>query len=93
MFDFVLRQMRALVREERYFVTPHSDDELVADDLTIFDVEHCVLTVRIVERQRDPELDLWKYVIEGSAIAGSAMVTVAAFGARGKLVIITAFAL
>ena len=45
--------MREFVRESRYVMTAHGRQEMHADDLTVFDVEHCVLTGRIIERQRD----------------------------------------
>lgn len=53
MFDRTLRRMRELVRTSRYVMTVHGHEEMVADHLTVFDVEHCILTGEIVERQKD----------------------------------------
>lgn len=50
MFDRVLRRMRELVRTSRYVRTVHGHEEMEADELTFFDVEHCILTGKIVER-------------------------------------------
>ena len=61
-----------------------------ADDLTVFDVEHCILTGRVIERQRDPESRDWKYLVLGDTLARGSAVTVAKIGA-GKLVIITVY--
>ena len=51
MFDRVLRRMRELVRTSRYVLTVHGHEEMEADQLTVFDVEHCILTGKVVERQ------------------------------------------
>ena len=53
MFDRVLRRMQALVRASEYVVTLHGHEEMEADGLTVYDVEHVILSGRIVERQRD----------------------------------------
>ncbi len=53
MFDRILRRMRELVRTSRYVMTLHGEEEMKADRLTVFDVEHCILTGEIVGRQKD----------------------------------------
>lgn len=53
MLESVLRRLRTEVRNRRYVVTVHADEEMDEDGLTIFDVESAVLTGRIVEQQRD----------------------------------------
>jgi hypothetical protein len=50
MLDRVLARIRRLVLERRYVVALHADDELDADDLAIYDLEHIVLTGEIVEK-------------------------------------------
>ena len=52
-FDLILRRMRGLIRVSLYILTVHGADEMEAAGLSIFDVEHCVLTGRIAKRQRD----------------------------------------
>ena len=61
------------------------------DELTIFDVERCLLTGRIVERQRDRQRGEWKYLVQGQTLDSSAMVVVAKIGPTGRLVILTVY--
>ena len=93
MFDRVLRRMRNLVRTSRYVMTVHGHEELDADRLSVFDVEHCILTGAIVERQKDPRTGEWKYLVQGSTLGGGRAVVVAKVGATGNLVIITLYLL
>jgi hypothetical protein len=83
--------MRELVRTSRYVASTHAADEMEADGLTIFDVEHCVLTGRIVQRQRDMISGEWKYLIEGKTLGDERAVVVAKISPTGKLVIITVY--
>lgn len=66
MFDRILRRVRELVRTNRYVMTLHGVEEMEADGLFAFDVESCIMTGRIVERQRDREANEWKYLVQGS---------------------------
>jgi len=90
-FDRVLRRMRELVRTSRYVMTVHGHEEMEADRLTVFDVEHCILTGEIVERQKDLRTGEWKYLVEGETLSGHRAVVVSTVGATGKLVIITVY--
>jgi hypothetical protein len=63
MFEKLLHQMREKVRALQYVMTLHAEEEMDSDDLSIFDVEHTILTGRIVERQKDNETSEWKYLI------------------------------
>ena len=76
MFDRVLRRIRELVRTSRYVMTVHGHEEMDADQLTVFDVEHCILTGEIVERQTDLRTGEWKYLIEGETLSGDRAVAV-----------------
>lgn len=51
MFERILERMRHLVRDRQYVLTTHGQDAMEDDELTMFDVERCVLAGRIVERQ------------------------------------------
>lgn len=93
MFDAILRKMRDLVQTSRYIMTLHAVDEMEADGLTVFDVEHCVLTGEIVDRQRDRRTEEWKYLVSGRTLDGAEVVVVARIGLTGKLVIITVYSL
>jgi len=45
-YDAELKRMRELIRTRRYVMTLHAEDEMDADDLTIFDIESAILTAR-----------------------------------------------
>jgi hypothetical protein len=83
--------MRELVRTGQYIASTHATDEMEADGLTIFDVEHCVLTGKIIMRQRDQVTREWKYIIEGDSILDERMQVVAKIAPTGKLVFITVY--
>jgi hypothetical protein len=83
--------MRELVRTSRYVATPHAVEEMEADGLTIFDVEHCILTGKTVESQRDRQTGERKYVIEGTSLHDDLARIVAKIAPTGKLVIITVY--
>ena len=91
MFDRILRRMRELVRTNSYVVTAHCLDEMEADGLSVFDLEHCLLVGEIIERQKDRETGEWKYRILGGTLNGQRMVVVAKIGPAGKLIIITVY--
>ena len=91
MFERVLRRMRKLVRESAYILTVHGQDAMEDDDLTIFDVERCFLSGRIIEREGDRRTGEWKYLVSGETTEGEEMVAVAKIGRRGRLVIVTVY--
>lgn len=91
MFDRVLKRVRELIRTRQYVVTLHADDEMLADGLTVYDVESVVLTGQIVERQKDRVSSEWKYVVGGQSLAGDATRVVVKFGPTGMAVFITVF--
>ncbi len=51
-------------------MTLHAEEEMDADALTIFDVEHVILTGSVVERQKDRLAGEWKYLVNGESIPG-----------------------
>lgn len=83
--------MRDKIRAGDYVMTLHGDEELDADDLSVFDVERCVLTGKIIERQKDRQTGEIKYRILGSMVSGNLMEVVAKLGPTGRLFIITAY--
>ena len=87
-----LPRIRELIRAGRYVVTTHASEEMEADGLTLYDLEHCLLAGRIVERQRDRETGEWKFLVQGPAWSGHRAMVVVKFGPTGKLVVITAYA-
>jgi hypothetical protein len=83
--------MRELVRQGRYVVTTHADDEAEEDGLSILDVESAILTGAIAERQRDRETREWKYVVRGQTPHGRGVLVVAKFGLVSRLYILTVY--
>jgi len=82
-----------LVKDSRYVLTIHAVDEMEADGLTVYDVEHCILSGKIVARQRDRERGEWKYIVEGRALDRARLAVVAKIGPMGRVVIITVYLL
>ncbi len=74
-------------------MTLHAEEEMEADDLTVYDIERCILTGRIVERQKDRGTGAWKYVIHGKTTDGVPAAVVAKLGPTGKAVVLTVFVL
>lgn len=93
MFDHILQRMHKRIRTREYVMTSHARDEMKNDVLNIFDVEHCILTGEIIDREIDDRTGEWKYRILGTTITGPAVEVIAKFGTTGKLVIITIYAL
>lgn len=91
MFDRVLKQMRDKIRTRRYVVTLHAEEEMADDDVSIYDVEHAILTGKIIERQKDRQMGEWKYLIQGHPLSGDDLVVVGKIGPTGKLIIITVY--
>jgi hypothetical protein len=91
MFDHILKDMRDRIRKLEYIMSIHADDEMNNDCLTIFDIERCILTVKILERQRDKITAEWKYRINGKSLSGGEVEVIAKLSPTGKLVIITVY--
>ena len=91
MFDGVLKRMQEGIRTRQYVMTLHAEEEMDADNLSIFDIERGILTGTIIERQKDRDSAEWKYLIEGRTIAEKRLIVVAKLGISGKLVIITVY--
>lgn len=93
MFKRILDRMRLCIQKRYYVMTLHAEEEMDADELTIYDVESAVLTGRIVERQKDKETGEWKYKLRGITGGSDEVELVVKFGATGKLVVITVYLL
>jgi hypothetical protein len=85
--------MRNKIRTGDYVMTLHAEEEIDAEELSIFDVERCILTGKIIERQKDRETGETKYRVLGSMVSGDLMEVIAKFGPTGKLFIITAYSI
>jgi len=60
-FERILTEIRDKIRLRQYIMTAHAEEEMNDDELSIFDLERCVLTGEIAERQKDKETGEWKY--------------------------------
>ncbi|OVE80483.1 hypothetical protein BVY01_00205 [bacterium I07] len=72
-------------------MTIHAEEEMDDDGLTIFDIERCVLTGEIIERNKDTVTAEWKYTIEGNTVIGEKIGIIGKISVTRKLVIITVY--
>ncbi len=91
MFDRILKEMRGKIRRREYIMSIHAEEEMDDDGLSIFDVEGCILTGKILERQKDKATSEWKYRINGQSLSGDEVEVVTKLSPTGKLVIITVY--
>ncbi|HVE59082.1 MAG TPA: DUF4258 domain-containing protein [Pyrinomonadaceae bacterium] len=91
MFEAIRDKMREKIRRLEYVMTIHAEEEMENDGFSIFDVENCILTGEIVERQKDRETDEWKYLSAGKTLDDTGIVVVAKLSLTDKLVIITVY--
>ncbi len=91
MFAKVRDKIREKVRNLEYVMTIHAEEEMVNDELSIFDIENGILTGEIVERQKDSETDEWKYLIAGKSFGDDDIIIVVKLSKTDKLVIITVY--
>jgi hypothetical protein len=73
-------------------MTLHASEEMEDDEFTIYDVERCILTGAIAERQNEAVLDERKYLVQGLTFSDRGISVVAKLCVTGKLVIITVYA-
>jgi Domain of unknown function (DUF4258) len=93
MHEDVLQRMRQSVRQERYRITYHADQEMYKDKLSDLDVERAVLNGRIVDRQKDYGSGEFKYLIQGKEYYGNSIIVVAKLLPSGWLVVVTVYRL
>ncbi|MCK4488590.1 MAG: DUF4258 domain-containing protein [Desulfobacterales bacterium] len=91
MFDRIMKRMREKIRTRQYVMTIHAEEEMDDDGLSVFDVERCILTGEIIERQKDRVTNEWKYLVEGKSIVDNNLIVVTKLGPTGKLVVITLY--
>ncbi len=91
MFDRALKQMRDMIRARRYIMTLHAEEEMTDDDVSVYDVEHVVLTGKIIERQKDRQTGEWKYLVQGCPHTGDDLVVVVKIGPTRRLIIVTVY--
>ena len=91
MFKGVLIGIREKIRNRQYIVTQHARKEMNDDELTTLDVEHGILTGKIIERQRDFEMFESKYRVLGESLDGVPIEAVVKISPTGKVVIVTVY--
>ncbi len=91
MFERILKTMREKIRINQYVMTLHAEEEMNYDNLTIFDIERCVLNGTIMERKRDIETGEWKYIVTGKSVSGNKVGIITKISITDKLVIITVY--
>jgi alkylhydroperoxidase family enzyme len=91
LFQHHLTIFREKIRLSQYLVSIHADEEMRDDDLSIYDIENCILTGQITERQKSELSGEWKYVIRGHSFDGDAVFVVVKERPIGKILIITVF--
>jgi len=90
-FERIRKVMREKIRKNEYIMTTHAEEEMNDDDLTIYDVESCMLNGKIIERERDNETGEWKYCLNGETLSGDTIEVIAKISPTGTLVIITVY--
>jgi len=93
MFDRIINIIREKIKTNQYIITLHAEEEMENDDLSILDIENCILNGIIFERHKDSETSEWKYTIIGNTISGDKVAIITKISMTGKLVIITVYKL
>lgn len=91
MFERILNRLRERIRAGRYVMTLHAEEEMDEDRLTIYDVEHGILTGTILERQKEKTTGEAKYRIKGRTVEDESIEILAKETPTDKLVIITVY--
>lgn len=83
--------MRRAIREQRYRISAHANEEMAEDFLMAADIEHIIQTGKIMQRfTKDPRGR--RYAVLGNAIDGREAYVVCRFLLSDVLLIITAYA-
>lgn len=82
-----IKQIKSLVRSGLYYLTEHADEEAMADDFDIYDVENGILAGKV--RRTWPKEG--KYEVVGKALDGRAIGIVCRLTESGKVRVITVY--
>ncbi len=91
MFDRIFKLFCEKIRTNQFVMTLHAEEEMDNDDLSIFDIERCILNGKIIGRKKDTKTGEWKYTIIGKSIPGLDMGIIVKMSITGKMVIITVY--
>ena len=92
-WESVLHQIQEKVRQGKFILTIHAEEEMDNDGLGLDEVIQAILSGEIQGRQKDRITPGWKYRIQGESLTGDDIEVVAKIGATGKAVIITVYKL
>ena len=87
-----IHSIRQRITDRDYYLSPHAEDEMLADDIDREDVEHAIQKGRIEKRLIDDARGT-RYRVEGPAMDGRLVHVICRFHADHGLVIITAYVL
>jgi hypothetical protein len=86
----MLQQMRHAIREQKYRISSHANDEMADDHLDATDIENIIFTGKIMHRfTHDPRGT--RYEVLGDTIDNRRAFAVCRFLESGTLLIITAY--
>jgi len=86
-----LARIRQAIREQRYRISSHANEEMSDDDLEAMDIEQIILTGRIARRlTRDPRGT--RYIVTGETTDRRRGGVLCRFLPSSSLLIITAYA-
>jgi hypothetical protein len=88
----VIQQIRQKIIDRSYYLSSHSEDEMLDDELERDDVEHAILKGRI-QKRLSHDIRGTRYRIEGPAPDGRQICVICRFKENGNLIIITVYAL
>ena len=87
----VLQQMRQAIRQQKYRISSHANDEMADDFLDATDTENIIFTGKIAQRfTHDPRGT--RYEVLGDTMDNRRAYAVCRFLASGTVLVITAYA-
>ncbi|MFC1852879.1 DUF4258 domain-containing protein [candidate division CSSED10-310 bacterium] len=85
----ILDQIKDKVRNHEFIITNHAFEEMIADDLSVYDIELGILSGELIERQKN-EFE-WKYVIKGRTSSNEAVFVITKISITDKVIVVTVF--
>ncbi len=86
-----LQRMQQTIREQRYRISSHANEEMSEDFLMVVDIEYIIQTGKITQKFTK-DLRGRRYEVLGNAVDGREAYVVCRFLLSGVLLIITAYA-
>lgn len=86
-----IQRMRRAIRNQRYRISSHANDEMADDLLMAVDIEHIILTGDIARRFTHDERGI-RYAVLGDTTDNREAYVICRFLLSGVLLIITAYA-